>query len=322
METANRLTKLLTALDRRSPRRLKRADLRDFPALYRRLVSELAEARARNMPVERLAELEALVVRAHALLYAPRPVRLGSAVRQLVVSFPAAVRQSSRYVALAVALLFGGVIWGYLEVGRDPSNAAVFLPGQLQENAEESFQEGGTPREGDPIYGVFYFVNNARVAFNAFALGATFGVGTVLILLFNGIILGATFALVGMFGSARVFWSFVSPHAGVEMAAIVIAAAGGLRIGDSLLRPGWQRRRDAFARGAREALPLALGSSLLLLVAGFVEGWISPVPFPLATKVMIGGLLDALLIVFLCVPISKNASGGSNSVKPLSRAPG
>lgn len=300
MNTAERLAKILHSLDASSLRKMSRSDLHELPGLYRRLVSELAEARARGLAKERLVDLEALVIRAHAILYAPLPVRLGRAFVDLVFTFPSAARHAWRHVALATALLVAGCAWGYLEVARDPSSAAILLPGGAQQNAEESFQEDTQKREGDPIYGVFYFTNNARAALNAFALGATFGIGTVLVLLFNGVILGATFAVVAMLGSPREFFSFVLPHAGVELAAILIAAGGGFRIAEGLLRPGWLRRRESFLRAAREALPLAMGAAALLTVAGLVEGWISPMKMPLAAKAMIGGTLNVLLVLYLC----------------------
>ena len=299
MSTADRLASILDSVASSSLRRVSRASLLELPELYRRLVSELAEARSRGAPSEHLVRLEALVVRAHALLYAPIPVRLGRAFGELLLVFPAAVRRTWRHLALATALLVGGCSWGYLEVDRDPSSAAILLPAALQHNAEESFRQDAKTREGDPIYGVFYFTNNARVALTVFALGATFGVGTVLVLLFNGVTLGATFAMVRMVGSPRAFFSFVLPHGGLELVSILIAAAGGLRIAEGLLRPGWLRRREALLRTARDSLPLALGAAALLVVAGLVEGWVSPLRMPLAAKGLIGGLIDVALCAYL-----------------------
>jgi uncharacterized membrane protein SpoIIM required for sporulation len=150
------------------------------------------------------------------------------------------------------------------------------------------------------------------VALTAYALGATFAVGTVLILLFNGVLLGATGAVVATTGSPRVFLSFILPHAGVELAAILFAAAAGLQMGGALIRPGWRKRRDAFLFAARESLPLALGATLLLIVAGVVEGWISPKPLPIAVKAAIGGTLDVLLLVYLFLP-NRQAGSAANA---------
>jgi uncharacterized membrane protein SpoIIM required for sporulation len=286
-----------------------RGALCHFPRLYRRVVSELAEARARGVSPRQTAELEALVLRAHAVLYAPSRRPLGSAWGELLGAFPRQVARCSRQLALATALLMVGTVFGYLEVRRDPSSATVLLPHGLRDNAEESFRESAVTRQGDPIYGAFYFTNNARVALNAYALGGTFGVGTVVVLLFNGVILGSTAAVVGTVGSPRAFWSFVLPHGGIELFAILVAAAGGLRIADGLLRPGWLRRREAFTRAARESLPLALGAAVLLALAGLVEGWISPQPWPLLAKAAIGLSLDLLVLGYLLLWRDDGAEG-------------
>lgn len=299
MSARDDLERVLRSLEGRDRQVPSRAALRYFPALYRGLVAELAEARARGASRRELDEMEALMLRAHAILYAPTSQRLGRALWELFGAFPAQVWRSGRLVALATALLVGGMAFGYLEVRRDPSSAAVLLPERLRDNAEESFRDASVGREGDPIHGAFYFTNNATVALRAYALGGTFGVGTVLVLLFNGVVIGSAFAVVSTVGSPEAFWSFVLPHGGVELFAILVAAAGGLELADGLLRPGWMTRREAFTRAARRSLPLALGATALLAVAGLVEGWLSPQPWPLAAKAALGLCLDLLLATYL-----------------------
>lgn len=305
MDAANRFADILAQATSKSARQLPRADLQALPGLYRQVVAELAEARARKLDPERMHALEDLVLRGHSMLYVPVPKPIMGSWRDVLNSFPRAVRRSWRAVALAAAVMFAGGLWGYAEVVRDPASAGVLLAGGWEHNAEESFQEHPGQNAGNPIRGVFYFTNNARVALTAFALGATAGVGTVLMLLYNGVILGATIAVVNSLHTTGGLLGFILPHSGVELAAILIAAAGGLRLAEGLLRPGWQTRRESFTRAAREALPLALGAASLLIIAGLVEGWISPMPWPLAAKAAVGGTLDGLLVVYLCWPVDR-----------------
>ena len=309
MKPASELARMLEQLDAHGVQTLSREELRDLPALYRNVVSDLAEGRARGLPAPEARWLEALVVRGHALLYAPDPPRLARALRELLRDFPGEVRRSLRPLALATALFFLGGGMGYAEVRRDPASAAVLLPGALGENAEESFQPSGPPRDGDPLYGALYFTNNARVALNSYALGASFGVGTLLMLLFNGTVIGATVAVVDAEGSTRALLSFVAPHGGIEIAAILIAAAGGLRIGYGMLFPGSLPRGQSLARAARASLPLALGAALVLAVAGLVEGWISPLQFSLAGKVALGLGLDLALLAYLVIGLRVGRTG-------------
>jgi uncharacterized membrane protein SpoIIM required for sporulation len=281
--------------------KLSREELLALPAEYRRAVAELAEARARGVRAERLEQLEAIVVHAHGLIYTPERTHLGVALWRVLVSFPIAARRFGALAALATALLVAGGVWGFVEVRRDPTAASVLLSGALQVNAE-SFQKDLTPRAGDPVYGAFYFTNNARAALTAYALGATFGIGTALILIYNGVILGATIAIVAAHGSLEALFSYVLPHSGVELTAIILAAAAGLRMAKRMIAPGWLRRRDALAQAALESLPLAVGSAALLVVAGLTEGWISPMPWPIEVKAAIGAGLDLLLVLYLLLP--------------------
>jgi uncharacterized membrane protein SpoIIM required for sporulation len=294
---------LKTAIDavRRHPHQVSREDLRAFPACYREAVTQLAEARSRGIPSEQLAELETLLVQAHGYLYAPESVSFASALGHLLISFPLVARRYGREAALATGLLVAGALWGFFEVHRDPIAAAILLPSSLEANAE-LFKQGMSVREGDPVYGALYFTNNARVAFAAYALGATFGIGTVAILLFNGVVLGATVAIVAARGSLQALLSYVLPHVGIELTAIVLAAAAGLHLGAALLSPGWKRRRDALTMAARETLPLVIGSATLLVLAGLMEGWIAPMALPFTQKAVIGGTLDIALLAYFVLP--------------------
>ncbi len=297
------LTGLVTRLEslveqgRRHPRRLARADLRDLPVIYRRVSAALAEARGRGVPTDQLGRIERVLIAAHGMLYAPEPPRLGPAVADLFREMPGVVRRSARAVALAVALCAVGGVWGYLTIRREPANAVAMLSPELIENARGF--NAAPKRGGDPLYGVFYFTNNAKVALTAYALGATFGLGTLIIMLYNGVVLGGTLAIVLSSGGSPRFFSFVVAHGGIELLAIFVAAGAGFEMGHAMLRPGWKRRGDALRDAARATLPMALGAALLLSVAGLVEGWISPLPLPAAVKGGLGATLLALTLIYL-----------------------
>lgn len=294
MGSAEQLAELVARLERRpSP-----VDLQSFPFLYRASIAELAEARAKGRPAQELYRLEVALVAAHGLLYAPPRVPLGRSVSELLRSLPRATRAASRSVLVAAALLAMGIAWGYFEVRRDPASAVSLLGSAWLDNAE-GFKAEGMKGTGSPLFGVFYFTHNATVAFNAFAMGITFGVGTVLGLLYNGVILGGTIAVVRDVASPRALLAFIVPHGGVELTAIVVAAAGGLEMAAALIAPGWQSRASALSLAARRSIPLAIGTLFLLAVAGLLEGWVSPSRLPLGAKAAIGLSLDAALAMYL-----------------------
>ena len=303
------LTALVGELERRRP---TRDEAQEFPRVYRHAVQDLADARARKQ--EGLGSAEAILARAHGILYAPVTERSRDWVSWLIVGFPRAVRRNLGLVALAYALMGVGTLFGYAEVRREPSSADALLSTAALENADR-FRDEGTGIEGDPVKAAFYFPHNSQVAFNVFALGATYGVGTLLMLVLNGVDLGATAGVVSLTRSPRALLSWLLPHAGVELTAIAIAAAGGFLMAWAMIAPGFRRRRDALADAALAALPLALGASMLLIVAGLTEAWIAPKMWPLEIKGGIGLVLDVLMVAYLALggvapaPVPESAGG-------------
>jgi uncharacterized membrane protein SpoIIM required for sporulation len=144
----------------------------------------------------------------------------------------------------------------------------------------------------------FYITNNVRVSFLAFALGALLGLGSVYILAMNGMIVGGVGAVIGLHGLSYNFWSFVASHGGIELGAILLAGAAGMRIGFSLLNPGMKTRRAALAEAGREAGLLMFGVIVMLGLAAVIEAWISPSSLPNALKMTFGAVNLAALIAY------------------------
>ena len=126
-----------------------------------------------------------------------------------------------------------------------------------------------------------------------------FGLGTVYVLVSNGLSLGAVLGAAQFYGVAPLLWSFISPHGYLELTCIVIAGRGGLMLGNALLRPGLQLRREALARAARRAVELVVGTAPVLVVAGLIEGFISPSELPTPAKLLIGPLAGMALYSLL-----------------------
>jgi uncharacterized membrane protein SpoIIM required for sporulation len=144
--------------------------------------------------------------------------------------------------------------------------------------------------------------NNISVAFTMFATGIAFGAGTLLALVYNGIHLGSISAVVGQTRMAREFWAFVAPHGALEIPCVIIAGAAGLILGGALLFPGDLRRRDALAVRGRVAVRLVLGCVPILIVAGIIEGFFSPLPpgaMPLHVKLLAGAALFTLFMLYV-----------------------
>ena len=150
-----------------------------------------------------------------------------------------------------------------------------------------------------PGMATLIFTNNIQVAFLAFAGGVLCGLGTVYVLVSNGLSLGSVLGAAQYYGVAPLLWSFISPHGYLELTCIVIAGAAGLMLGDALLRPGLLLRREALARAARRAVELVVGAAPVLVVAGLIEGFVSPSEAPITVKLAFGPVTGILLYALL-----------------------
>lgn len=270
--------------------------------LYLSATSDLATAR-RDFPGSPVVDyLNGLVARAHPVVYRDTGgswLQLGHWIRY---GFPQAYRDAGRYIALSFAAFAAGAIVAAILVAIHPATADTLLPGEAQDlrsvmEHHHLWMQANTANH--PVAANFIMANNITVALEAFAGGMLLGVPAILIELYNGVMLGTVGTMTGQYGLAEGFWSFVLPHGVIELSVIFMAGGAGIMIGDSILRPGRLRRRDALVRAARHALQLTLGGAALLVVAGTIEGFFSPSDAPDWSKVALGALTGVLLYGYL-----------------------
>jgi uncharacterized membrane protein SpoIIM required for sporulation len=278
----------------------------EMSALYRRTCEHLALARARAYPYPLLQRLERLTADAHQALYRRHDYGLARLRRLLLVDFPQAVRAHGRELWLSLALfavpalLVGWACW------RDPGFVLTVLDAADARRFEHMYDAGneaiGRERGADTDWQMFghYVMNNIGVAFRCFAGGLLAGVGSLLFVGFNGVLLGAVAGFLTARGHGLTFYSFVVGHGAFELTAIVIAGAAGLRLGRALWAPGRMTRLQALQAAAQEAVVLVYGVAAMLLVAAFLEAfwssaaWVTP-----QVKLGVGALLWALVLAYL-----------------------
>ena len=299
----------LADAQRRGLRSLGETGVRDFVEEYRALTSDLARLRtaARGAASEELFYLGRLVAGAHNLLYRDRRSTVTEILRFIAVDVPSEVRRSVRPIAIAAAFLFVPAAISYTAVLRNPQVAPTFIPPQMLDRAEEGVTRArqGTgyipdPQVFRPVMASQIIANNVQVTFAAFAFGITLGVGTLILLLLNGISLGGVFGLYASKGILPLLVAFVAPHGVLELSAICISAGGGLLIAGALLLPGDRTRRRAIVENSQRAIRLIAASTLLLIVAGSLEGMVSPIPnWPLWAKLLVSATTLVLLAAYL-----------------------
>ncbi|HET7462686.1 MAG TPA: stage II sporulation protein M [Longimicrobium sp.] len=278
-----------------------------FAGLYREVAADLARARTYGGSPELLFMLERAVGAGHNLLY-HAPERRWIGVRRWMTSgFPALVRRLWRPIAVAAVLLYLPAVITFAAVRQDPGLGRRMLGPAMMERAEEAESrqaQGKAYISADDFGGsgrmsIDLMKHNTQVTFGAFAGGLLAGVGTALMLVFNGVLVGAVTGVFANYGANLYIWSFLLVHGVIELTAICIAGGAGLWMGSALLLPGRLTRREALVRRAREAVSLIGGTALMLVVAGIFEGCVSPSGLPAELKLALAALLATGLVTYL-----------------------
>lgn len=261
----------LVARAGRRPARLGPEGVLRLGSLYRAAAADLALARRAFPGDPVVGRLEQLVGRARSLVY-EAPTRRGSLRTFFARDYWRLVAERPVALAAAALLLFAPAALSGTWAVRDPGSAAGLVPGELRPASEsERPWRDLTPGE-QANFTTTVFTNNIRVTLLAFAGGATFGLLTAAILVFNGVILGAVGGLMVGAGNAVGFVELVTAHGVLELTCVVVGGAAGLRLGWALVEPGTLTRAQSAAREARRTVALALGTAPWLVAAGVVEG--------------------------------------------------
>ena len=276
-----RLEELVTRLEKKSLRSLSDDDLLDLPRLYRTTLSSLSVARDTSLDGALLSYLEQLSTRAYFQLYGVQTSPGRQVGRFFTAGWPDAVRALWRELAFCVALTTLSALAAYFLIrsdpewyyaiipqglagGRDPSASAAFL--------RTTLYDGGGKDSALTLFATFLFTHNAQIAIFAFALGFAFAVPTVLLIIYNGLMLGAITAVFASKGLGPNLGAWLAIHGTTELLAICISGAAGIRLGTALAFPGSRTRMEAMVGAGRIAATAMLGTVVMLGVAGLLEG--------------------------------------------------
>ncbi|MCW0376707.1 stage II sporulation protein M [Xanthomonas sacchari] len=278
----------------------------DMPARYRRVCHQLALARRRGYSPQVTARLQHLMQQGHTVLYrAPRP-RWRRAAEFLFAEFPQLVRSQAGYMAAATALFVVPLVTIFVLLQFRPELIHGLMDPMQVTQVERMYDPAATAqklgRDSGTDWQMFghYIMNNISIGLRTFASGLLAGLGTVLVLLFNGITIGAVAGHLHQIGYGVTFWRFVAGHAPFELTAIVIAGGAGLQLGLKVLAPGRRRRIDALVEGGKIGARLCLGVAAMLLVAAFIEAfWSSIATVPAWVKYSVSAALWTLVLAWL-----------------------
>lgn len=295
----NRLEQLADACARGGISSLAPAEIRELALLYRQIASDLATVREDPTGEQLSFYLNRVLGRAHNLIYMGRKAKARSIWVFFRDTYPAIFRETFSDTFLAFVIFLAAGLIAFLLGMADPSFSRYFLGPQMTDTIEHHKMWTDSIVTIKPLASSGIMTNNLTVSFTTFALGITAGIGTAWMMAVNGLLFGVVNAACWREGMLLPLWSFVAAHGVLELPAIFIAAGAGFGIARGMLFPGALPRRVSLVAAGARSVRLVLGVIPMLIVAGTVEGFISPSTLPAAAKFALAGALATLLTLYL-----------------------
>jgi uncharacterized membrane protein SpoIIM required for sporulation len=281
----------ISALDHR--------ELQELGLLYRQTASDLATVREDVTSNQLAFYLNQLLGRAHNLIYMGHKQKISGLVRFYSQTYPRVFRETFRQTLLAFLIFAVTGVVSWVVTLHDPAFAHHLLGPQMVDTIEKREMWTQSIVTVKPLAASSIMTNNLSVSFTTFALGITAGIGTIWMMVVNGMLIGGIGAATWQAGMALQLWSLVAPHGVLELPAIFIAGGAGLEIARGMLFPGLLPRRESLALAGGRAARLVLGIVPMLIVAGIIEGFVSPSPIAIPLKFLLAAVLLAALITYL-----------------------
>lgn len=297
-----RLEALLDQSHKHGLRSLTRSELQELGLLYRQAAADLSAAREDSTAQYYARSLNLLLARAHNTIYSGKKSSASGIIHFYKYTYPRVFRSNLSLVTTATLIFVAGAVLGFLLSMHRPDFMATILPPSILDSIDRHEMWTHSVLSIKPEASSKIMTNNMSVGFAAFAFGITAGIGTVYMLFFNGIMLGVVGTACWMHNMSLSLWSFVAPHGVLELPAIFIAGAAGLRIAQGLLFPGMLSRRDSLAKSGMEAVRLLVGTIPILIIAGTIEGFVSPSDISWKWKFALAAAIATIFSLYLFAP--------------------
>ena len=293
------LEKLLLQCRQSGPGSLARAELQNLSLLYRQTASDLATVHDDPSAGEFVRYLNQLLLQAHGVIYTGKRTGLKSILTFFLQSYPRIFRENLVFCIVAFGIFIAGGLIGALLSLRSPDFAPNFLSPKMMETIDRGEMWTDSILAVKPQASSRIMTNNISVSFTAFAAGITGGIGTILMMFLNGLLIGVIGVVCGGAGMSLKLWSFVAPHGALELPAIFIAGGAGLRIARGLLFPGALPRGESLKHAGGQGARLIVGIVPILVVAGLIEAFVSPTDINVSLKFILSAALFVILFTWL-----------------------
>jgi uncharacterized membrane protein SpoIIM required for sporulation len=296
-----RLEALLRQVEKKGLKSLQASQIKELASLYRSISADLARARTQQAGNTLIQNLQSLTTRAYAQIYQGSHRQEWQAVLNFYRwGLPTVIQQTFPYIAFATALFLLGALVAWWYAWQDPSFMSLIVPESLIVRVRDRGELWMGSIVGiEPLASTNIMTNNLSVSFGAVAGGMTAGLYTAFLMVFNGLMIGAIGTLVGQNNLAYPFWGFVFPHGSLELPAIFFAGGAGFLLAKAILFPGKYRRPGALKFYGSQAVQLVFAIVPMLIIAGIIEGFISPNPLvPTPLKYLFGMGLFVFLVAY------------------------
>lgn len=304
-----KLESLLDRIERGSLRKLSDEDLFALPVMYRATLSSLSVARETSLDRELVRYLEALATRAYFVTYSIRAPMGPRILRFFTRDWPEAVLALRRELAVTVILMAAGLAAAWLLIAQDAAWFYAIIPQSLAQGRDPTASTAdlkrvlGAGQHGFlEFFATFLFAHNSQVAFLSYALGAAFALPTLLLMVYNGCMIGALMALYASHGLGLELAGWLAIHGTTELFAISISGAAGLRIGMAVAFPGRLSRLTAATRAGQLGGVAMIGVVLMLFVAGGLEGIGRQIVIDTGARFAIGGMMLVGWLLYFFTP--------------------
>jgi uncharacterized membrane protein SpoIIM required for sporulation len=277
-----KLETILNKLEKKGLTALTDKEAIELPILYQAELSSLAVARSTVLDRNLISYLEVLSLRAYLAVYGPRASLWEMALKFLKEGLPLSVWALRYYILVSFSIFLLSVISGFLAVSIEPGTYDYFMDPSTaggrnfssspEELSDTIFNNWRGLEDALLHFANFLFRNNTNVALLCFGLGFFLGVPTVLLLISNGLALGAIIGLFFEKGLGIEFLGWLSIHGVTELSAIVLAGAAGLNLGETVIRPGQGTRFENLSKKGHDVATVMIGVVIMLLLAGILEG--------------------------------------------------
>lgn len=274
------LETIIGKADKDGLRSLSAEQLARLPHLYRATLSSLSVARSISLDRALTEYLENLAARAYFVVYGARQVLRKQMAEFFLTRLPSAIREAKWHILVAFMVMLAGAIAAYQLTLTDMDYYYTFVGDMAQGRTPASstaelragLYGGDSVNSTLATFAASLFSHNARIGIMAFALGFVAGLPTLLLLFYNGLVLGAFSALYHSRGLSVDLWGWLLPHGITELLAVILCGAGGFLLAHGLVFPGAKTRMDSLRERGRLAAVVVLGAVLMLFIAGIIEG--------------------------------------------------